>query len=286
MGTPSVNWVNKYSQDLYHLLQKRGSVWMSGVTVDYDFEGEYKFYNQLDSTTVNQRTSRNQDTQYNEADHERRRVSKTLYTSAELFDTWDEINMNLDPTSRYSESQLLAMGREIDNVLRTAALGTAYTGKAGGTATSFDTSNQVVTAGSGLTYQKILETLELFNTNNVPQQEEKYFAIGPKQLTKMLESEQITSSDYVGLRPLMAGEVVKWGGFNFILDTELTTSGNDRYCVAWAKSGIMLAMSRGIQTRVSEMPNKNYAKQIYSEMALGAVRMEEEKVVRIDVDES
>ena len=47
----------------------------------------------------------------------------------------------------------MAMGRAMDDVIITAALGTAYTGETGSTSTS--NANQIVHGSAGLTYCKI-----------------------------------------------------------------------------------------------------------------------------------
>jgi hypothetical protein len=286
MGQPSVNWIKNYSNDLAQLLQKQGSVLRNTVDVDPNFTGEYKFYDQLGATTVNERTSRFEDTIINNADHNRRRVSKTLYTSGMLFDDWDAVNMALDPSSSYAQSEIMAMGRKIDSLVRTAATGTAYTGKDGSTATSFDSNMSIAGGSASLTLAKIIQAYELLSTENNNTREEKYFVVHPKQVTTMLNNSIITSADYNMVKPLMNGEIVKFMGFNFVVDTDLDVSSDVYTCIAYVKSGIKLAVSRDISVSVANRADKNDAKQILSKMAMGAVRMEEGKVVRIYCDES
>jgi len=54
-----------------------------------------------------------------------------------------------------------------------------------------------------------------------------------------------------------------------------------RRCFAWAKEGILLATAKGVSARVDELPNKNYSKQVYTNMSMGATRMEEVQVVEV-----
>ena len=79
---------------------------------------------------------------------------------------------------------------------------------------------------------------------------------------------------------------VFWVGFKFIISTRLAKTGNIRSCFAWAKSGIGLAMNGTPNIRISERSDKNYSTQCFVECSLGATRIEDEKVVQIDCDES
>ena len=51
--------------------------------------------------------------------------------------------MLIDPTSPYAEAASMALGRAIDTAIVDAADGTAYTGVAGGTSTSYASANTV-----------------------------------------------------------------------------------------------------------------------------------------------
>ena len=59
-----------------------------------------------------------------------------------------------------------------------------------------------------------------------------------------------------------------------------------RKCLLYTKSGIGLAIGRDIVSRIDELPTNHYAKQLYFSMAIGASRLEEEKVVEISCLES
>jgi hypothetical protein len=76
-------------------------------------------------------------------------------------------------------------------------------------------------------------------------------------------------------------------GFNFIRTERLdTNSSSNRLVLAFAKSGIGLAVGSDIQTRISERADKNYATQVFLSMTIGATRIEDEKVVEIECTES
>ena len=104
-----------------------------------------------------------------------------------------------------------------DKVLYDALLGDAQTGKNGGTTTSFDTSNQqVAVAASGLTLAKLKSTREILVGNEIEPGTEMFIAVTEKQMTDLLDTTEIASSDYNTVKALVRGEVNTFMGFRFI----------------------------------------------------------------------
>jgi hypothetical protein len=48
----------------------------------------------------------------------------------------------------------------------------------------------------------------------------------------------------------------------------------------------MLAVGKDVTARIDERSDKSYSTQVYYCMSIGSTRMEEEKVVQLDIDES
>ena len=75
-------------------------------------------------------------------------------------------------------------------------------------------------------------------------------------------------------------------GFKWIKSTLLSVASNIRTCFAFQKTGICVGMSEAPMVRVDELPGKSYSTQIYYELNIAAVRLEEAKVVKVDIDET
>ena len=75
-------------------------------------------------------------------------------------------------------------------------------------------------------------------------------------------------------------------GFKFIVSNRLAKAGNIRTCFAWAEDGLKLAVGKDVMARIEERADKSFSTQVYYCATFGATRMEEEKVVQIDCDES
>jgi hypothetical protein len=275
-------FVNQFSANIQMLSQQMGSLLRNAVDVE-SVNGEKAFFDQVGSAAAVLRTSRHADTPLVDTPHSRRMVTMSDYEYADLIDDQDKVRLLVDPTSTYSRAAAAAMGRAMDDVIISAALGTAYTGKDGSTATAFDTSNQQIAAASGgLTLAKLIEAKEILDSGNVDPSIPRYIAVSPKQISDLLNNTTVTSSDYNTVKALAMGEINSFVGFNFIVTNRLGVDGSsNRRAFAWAQDGIKVAMGKEPSARIDERADKSYATQIYYSQTMGATRMEEAKVVEI-----
>ena len=192
--------------------------------------------------------------------------------------------MLIDPTSPYAMNGAYALGRAMDSLIITAALGTALTGENGSTSTAFDTANQQIVVGAtGLTIAKLSAAKKILMTNEVDVENDPlYIAVTATQLDELLGTTEVTSADFNTVKALVQGTVDSFMGFKFIHTELLGLDGSgDRRCIAWAKSGLHLGMWNDINTKISERADKSYATQVYVKGTFGATRVEEGKVVEI-----
>lgn len=287
MGAPSTAHINNYANDLKHLVQQRGSFLRNTVMIDTNFTGEYKFYDQLGAAgAMNERTTRFEDTIVDDANHERRRLSKRFFTKANFYDDYDGVNMALDPTSGYTQSLVWSASNTIDDRIIAAVTGAAYSGKAGGTSEALPSSQIIANGGTSWTIAKLLEAQEILNGNNVDPSEEKYFVVGPKQVTAMMNEIKYTSKDYMDMSPLLSGKLVNYHGFNFIMSNRLASADGIRDCLVYTKTAIQSGYSKDISVSVKERPDKNDNIQILVKLVMDATRLEEEKVVKVQCSEA
>ena len=282
-------FVQQYSANVQMLSQQMGSRLRDAVRLE-TVVGKNAFIDQIGSVTAQLRSSRHADTPQIDTPHQRRRLSIASYEFADLIDDQDKVRMLIDPTSSYAQAAAAAMGRAMDDVIIAAALGTASTGETGsGSATLDATANIVGSASSndGLTIAKLTEAKRKMDLNDVDPSIPRYIAVGPKQIEDLLGTTQVTSSDFNTIKALVQGDVDTFMGFQFIMTNRLSIDSNDiRSCFAWAEDGITLGIGKDVQARIDERNDKGYATQVYYCMDIGAVRMEEAKVVKIFCDET
>lgn len=282
-------FVQQYSANVQMLSQQMGSRLRDAVRIE-NVVGKNAFIDQIGVATAQARTTRHADTPQIDTPHSRRRLTLADYEYADLIDDQDKIRMLIDPTSSYAKAAAAAMGRAMDDVVIAAALGTAATGETGsGSATI---SNSIANGNTNLTLAKLREAKYMLDSGDVDPSIQRYIAVGPSQIQALLADTTVTSSDFNTIKALVQGELDTFMGFKFIMTNRLTTADDGaeadqiRNCFAWAEDGITLGLGKDVSARIDERADKSYATQVYYCMSLGAVRMEEAKVVQIDCDES
>jgi hypothetical protein len=275
-------FVSQFSSNIQMLSQQMGSLLRNAVDVE-TVTGEKAFFDQVGSAAAVLRTSRHADTPLIETPHSRRMVTMSDYEYADLIDDQDKVRLLVDPTSTYSRAAAAAMGRAMDDAIISAALGTALTGKDGSTSTAFATAtNQIAAGATGLTLAKLISAKEILDAGDVDPSIPRYIVVSPKQITNLLNSTTVTSSDFNTVKALAMGEINSFVGFNFIVSNRLGVDGSSaRRVIAFAGDGIKLAIGREPVARIDERADKSYATQIYYAMTLGSTRMEEKKVVEV-----
>ena len=286
MGSPSTAFVKQYEATITLLAQQMDSRMKPGCLVDNNWTGEEKYYDQYAEDSFTEIASRLADTPIQDTDHRRRKVAPSYFVSNTLEDPLEALQMLADPKSTYLQAKMASANRKIDSIIITAMNGTAYSGKAGGTSNTLGSSNKVLVQGAGLTLDKLLEGLELLNGEEIPMND-RYCSHSAKQLTNLLKTTEITSSDYDSVKALVHGEVKTFLGLNFVHTEQLSTdTSDDRLCNMWQKNGMQLAMMKNPESNITVRPDKNYAWQVYMKLVLGCVRLAEEYVVQIACSES
>ena len=279
-------FVQQYSNNVQMLSQQKGSLLRNAVDAE-TIVGKHAFFEQVGSAVAQKRVSRHSDTPQIDTPHQRRRVSMVDYEYADLIDKQDQVRTLIDPTSSYAQAAAFALGRAMDDEIITAISGTAFAGETGSTSVALPASQKITESGTdGLTIAKLRSAKEKFDSASVDPSIPRYLVVGPKQISDLLGTTQVTSSDFNTIKALANGEISSFLGFNFITSNRLSIASSKRLCLAFAMDGIKLALGQDIMTRIDERSDKGYATQVYVCMTMGATRLEEEKVVTIESHEA
>ena len=274
---------SSFTTNVELLLQENMPVMLQGANMA-SYSGESaQVVKQFGEVEFSEKTGRNSDTVFDEIEHKQRWVFPKDYTLALPVDKEDELRMLDSPLSPYASAMRAAWARKVNAVIRDALLGTAKTGDNGGTSTAFDTTNQQIASDSlGLTITKLRTAKEKFGLAEVDENDPLFLAVTAKQITNLLATTEVTSSDYNTVKALVQGEVDTFMGFKFIRYNNLGVDGAAaRRCIAWAKSGCVLGQWNGLQTRIDERADKNYLTQVHMSGTVAATRTQEPKVVEI-----
>ena len=279
-------FVQQYSNNVQMLSQQKGSLLRNAVDAE-TIVGKNAFFEQVGQATAQKRVSRHSDTPQIDTPHQRRRVSLVDYEYADLIDKQDQVRTLIDPTSSYAQAAAFALGRAMDDEIISAISGNAFSGETGSTTVPLPAGQKITESGTaGLTIDKLREAKEKFDSASVDPSIPRYIVVGPKQISDLLGTTQVTSSDFNTVKALANGEINSFLGFNFITSNRLSIASSKRLCLAFAMDGVKLALGQDIMTRIDERSDKGYATQVYVCMTMGATRMEEEKVVTIQAHEA
>ena len=279
-------FVEQYKSNVFHLAQQKGSRLRDAVRTE-TVNGKAHYFERIGTTAALKRTSRHSDTPRVDTPHSRRRVTMEDYDWADLIDNEDKVRMLISPESEYAQAGAWAMGRAMDDAIIDAASGNAFGGVAGGTTVALPSGQKIAHGSAGLSVTKLIEAKEILDANSVDPEEARFCVVTSKQLSDLLAITQITSADFNSVKALVQGDIDTFMGFKFIRTERLdTNSSSNRLVLAFAQSGIGLAVGSDIQTRITERADKNYATQVFLSMTIGATRIEDEKVVEIECTES
>ena len=271
------SFVKQFSGNIHDILEREGSILLPHITKEM-VTGEKAFVERLGTLDVAEIGSRHADTVLQDPAHSRRMLQVRDYAGAVMLDHQDKVKMLIDPLNPYARKLALGMGRKVDDVIIAAALGTAKAGENGGTDVALPTGQKIAAGGTGLTFDKLLETKKKFLSNNY--RGKIYGVITAAGLEDLLNETEIQSFDYNSVKALVNGEINTFMGIEFIQleATELVTNSKALF---FGEDAIHFGMNDTLMVDIDKRPDKNNNMQVLARHSFGCVRLEEERVVEV-----
>lgn len=276
--TQNAIYAQAYSANIMQLAQQKYSKMLNTVYIKPNVRGKVFFQDQIGEWSMETKSGRNVATPNNDPNLARRMGTMVAYHDNRLLDRGDELKSISDPRSAYTIAAAGALGRKIDVVILDAMGGTAYSGETGSTSVT-NGNTELVTKGAVLladitSMNKTLDDADV-------EKDERYIVVTNEIIESMLGLEQATSSDYASIKALVRGELDTWMGFKWISSTQITSGATTSVGYAYHKYGLCAALSAAPLVRTDERPDLSYSWQVYYELDIGAVRLEEDRVIRI-----
>lgn len=278
-------FVQQFADNFMHVAQQNSSRFEGAVTVEAGIKGMSKSINRLGQRTAQRRLTRHGDTPINDQPHSTRYVDLFDWEDGDMIDDQDKVRMLTDPTSEYVTAMVAALNRAKDDVIVTALGGNSRSSTGN---IALPAAQKIAVGGTGLTKAKLIQAKKLFRAAEADEEdgEELYIGYSSTALADILADTTLTSADFLAGQMLQSGTLKgKWLGFNWIPSERFVKSSTTRYLYAWAKSGVKLGIGENVMTRIGEDPGKGFNVRTYAKMSIGAVRIEEEKVVEIACNE-
>lgn len=286
--TVDISFVHGYSAEIIRQYAAMDDKVRDAVRVKSGTTGKtYNFERLADDTDFITLSSRHQPTHFLTPTHSRRRATMTDKAGALVLDRHDSYKMLIQPKNDYARNHASAWKRFVNSTVFTAATAAATTVLADDTTgTASLAGNQLIAAGSvGLTFEKVLQSARVLNENNVPQGD-RYFFLSPQGLEDLLQETEVTSSDFSQLMALKSGTMTgPYLGYTWVMTTQLTKVSTTRTCLAWHKNSMGLVIPMELEVHIDNLPGHNNAWQANALAAAGAVRIQEEGVVSVDIIE-
>lgn len=289
--TQSTVYAQAYAANIMQLAQSKYSKLMPIVYIKPNVKAKVFFQDQIGKWSMSTKGGRNVQTPNNDPTLSRRRGTMVDYHDNRMLDRGDELRMLSDPRSAYTIAAAQSLGRQIDVTIANAILATANTGETGsGTitlGTTAITSHVNPTAGvtgtpATLTFNRVRAAKRALDLEDV-EAEDRFFVVSPQGMDALLNTTQATSSDYAAVKALVRGDIDTWMGFKWIVSTNLSSSGTITSCFAMQRYALAFAMGSEPLVRTDERQDLSYSWQVYYELNIGAVRLEEARVVQMDL---
>jgi len=191
-------------------------------------------------------------------------VTATLsdFYAADYVDKLDELKVNIDERNIVAQNAAYALGRKTDSII-------TDTFDAGATSLA----NNSAGSTTGMNLDKAQNVFEIFGNNDVPDDGQRYWVVGPKQWSDLLDIDQFSRAEYIGEAdlPYKGGMTAKrWLSFMWMGFSGLSIASSDRNTIAFHKSSLGLGVGSDVRTEVNYIPEK-VAHLTTSYMSMGAV---------------
>jgi hypothetical protein len=280
-------FVQQFADNFLHVAQQSNSRLEPAVLTESGIVGMSKSINRLGQRTAQRRIARHADTPINDQPHSTRYVDLFDWEDGDMIDDQDKIRLLVDPSSDYVKAIVNSLNRAKDDVIIAAMQGNA---RASTGNIALPAGQKIAVGGTGLTKAKMISARKLFRQNEADAEagEELFMAYGSTQLSDLLTDTSLTNTEVNTVLSLMSGSIpnATLMGFKMIPIERQPKVSTTRYCYAWAKSGVTLGVGQEVKTRIGEDPGKGFNVRLYAKMSIGAVRIEEEKVVEVACVES
>lgn len=265
------SFIKHFEAEVHTAYQQQGSKLKKTVRFKDGITGASTTFQVIGAQSANQKTGRNEQLTPSSVTHEPVECVLSDWYAGQWVDKLDELKVGHDERKVLATAGAYALGRKTDELIISALS---------------EATQEAGDATQTLTKERILKAFQMLNTNNVPDDGERYALVGPAQWNQLLNLEEFSNANYVGEEhPFIAGsESRKWMGINWIMHTGLPSSGADAEdtttCFIYHKSSVGLAAGQEIVTDITW--HGDYAAHyVNNMMSQGACLIDKQGVVKM-----
>ncbi len=195
------------------------------------------------------------------------------YYAGDWVDALDELKMSIDERRVVASAGAYALGRKTDELII-------------GALSQAPEENDVGDYSQVLSKDTILQAFAKLNSNDVPDDGQRFGIVGPLQWNALLNIDEFSNSDYAGDNlPFLKGtESRKWLGINWIMHTGLPLDGTNRDCFIFHKTAVGHASGQDVKSDIT-WHGDHAAHFVNNMMSQGACLIDGTGVIRIKCKE-
>jgi hypothetical protein len=272
--------IETFEENVRYLAQQKPSR-LVGTVTSKTSNGAAHNWERIGPTDFAEKTSARTATPENDTPWSRRVSQVKTFDNGDTVEQEDIVQMLVDPLSSLTQNLAWGSNRNKDDVIIAAATADALDGD--GNLNTFPTTQEVGDYSAAITLDLINEMDQKFYDNDIDPDEPKCVIISPFQRRTLLGLLEVTSGDFQGdSMALRNGYLPNFLGYDWIVSTRLLSpSAGQVDCLAYTQKAIGMQLNRDISTRVAEDPSKSFMWRVYGFQTLGAVRVEDEHIVRL-----
>ena len=263
-NTIDVAFIKQFETEVHMAYQRMGSKLRNTVRTS-NVTGSTTRFQKIGKGSATTK-SRNGNVTPMELDHTFVEATMNDFYAAEYIDKLDELKININERQAVAQSAAAALGRKTDEILIAAMEG-------GANSSDLGANNAAVDRGT------LLEVFEVFGTNDIPEDGQRFIAMHPKGYSDLFLIEEFASSDYVGPQnlPYAGGMTMKeFLGFKIFSTSAITVGTN----LAYHTTGVGLGVNADVTTEINYVPEK-VSHLATSMMSMGAVVIDNQSVFKL-----
>lgn len=274
-------FIRQYEAEVHQAYQQTGSKFRGTVRLKSNIVGESTTFQKVGKGSASQKTRHGKIPVMNIAHST---VTATLqdWYAGDYVDKLDELKINFDERQVQVNAGAYALGRKIDSLIITAA--SSGLGAGSQVAVTYGGGTSV----KGLTFSKILRAIEILNSNDVPDDGQRFCGVGAHQWAELMTFDEFTNADYIGqnLPYLQGTQPKRWMNVIWFMSTQLSVASGYRKCLMYHRSALGLAEGMaGVWTDITWQGD--YAAWfVNNAISAGSARIDAEGIVEISCDDS
>ncbi|MCP4325190.1 MAG: hypothetical protein GY937_12285 [bacterium] len=272
--------IETFEDNVRFLAQQKPSR-LAGLCTMKQTNGAAHNWERVGPTDFSEKTTARTATPENDTPWSRRVSQAKTFDNGDTVEQEDIVQMLIDPLSTLTQNLAWGSNRNKDDVIIAAATADALDGD--GNLNAFPAGQEVGDYTTPISLDLINQMDMKFYENDIDPDEPKCVVISPFQRKTLLGLLEVTSGDFQGdSMALRNGYLPNFLGYDWIVSTRLLAPlAGQVDCLAFTKKAIGVQINRDISTRVAEDPSQSFMWRVYGFQTLGAVRVEDEHIVRL-----